>query len=84
MEEQEIFKRLEKILRNKNCSQNEIGLDTRITLNSNLYEDLGLDSLDRYELLYLTEGEFDIILEDEKANEFETIRDVCDYIKSHQ
>jgi acyl carrier protein len=53
-------------------------------LNSNLYEDLGLDSLDRYELLYLTEGEFDIILEDEKANEFETIRDVCDYIKSHQ
>ena len=53
-----------------------------ITPDSLLVEDLGADSLDTYELVYEIEEQFGVKIPDEKANEFETVRDAYDFIKS--
>jgi acyl carrier protein len=44
----------------------------------------GSDSLDTYELVYAIEEEMGISIPDEKANEFETVKDAYEYIKSQQ
>ena len=47
-------------------------------------QDLGADSLDTFELVYAIEEEMGVEVPDEKANEFETVRDAIDFIKSQQ
>ncbi|MBR2105903.1 MAG: acyl carrier protein, partial [Treponema sp.] len=37
-----------------------------------------------YELVYAIQEELGVNIPDEKANEFETVRDAYDYIKSQQ
>ncbi len=59
----------------------EIDEDT-IELESSFRKDLGADSLDTYELVYAIEEEMGITIPDEKANEFETVKDAVDYLKS--
>jgi acyl carrier protein len=61
----------------------EISAD-KITLDSSFRQDLGADSLDTYELVYAIEEEMGVSIPDEKANEFETVRDAYDFIKSQQ
>jgi len=56
----------------------------KITLDSSFRGDLGADSLDTYELVYAIEEELGVSIPDEKANEFETVRDAYDFIKSEQ
>ena len=58
--------------------------ESKITLDSSFRQDLGADSLDTYELVYAIEEEMGITIPDEKANEFETVRDALDYIRSQQ
>jgi len=58
--------------------------EAKITLDSSFRQDLGADSLDTYELVYAIEEEMSISIPDEKANEFETVRDAYEYIKSQQ
>ena len=53
-----------------------------IALDSSFRKDLGADSLDTYELVYAIEEEMGIAIPDEKANEFETVKDAVDYLKS--
>ncbi len=53
-----------------------------ITLDSSFRKDLGADSLDTYELVYAIEEELGITIPDEKANEFETVRDAVEYLES--
>ncbi|MCK5156002.1 MAG: acyl carrier protein [Spirochaetales bacterium] len=53
-----------------------------IALESSFRKDLGADSLDTYELVYAIEEEMGITIPDEKANEFETVKDAVDYLKS--
>ena len=55
-----------------------------ITKESRIKEDLGADSLDTYELVYAIEEELGVTIPDEKANEFETVKDAYDFIKSAQ
>ena len=55
-----------------------------IKMTSSFRQDLGADSLDTYELVYAIEEEMGISIPDEKANEFETVQDAYDYIKSQQ
>ena len=55
-----------------------------ISLDSSFRKDLGADSLDTYELVYAIEEEMGITIPDEKANEFETVKDAVDYLKSQQ
>jgi acyl carrier protein len=56
--------------------------ESKITLDSSFRQDLGADSLDTYELVYAIEEELGITIPDEKANEFNTVRDALDFIKS--
>jgi acyl carrier protein len=73
----ELFEKMRKLIADKL----EIEED-KITLDSSFRQDLGADSLDTYELVYAIEEEMGISIPDEKANEFETVRDALEYIKS--
>ncbi len=75
----ELFERVKKIIADKLEVE-----ESKITLDASFRQDLGADSLDTYELVYAIEEEFKIKIEDEKANEFETVRDAYDFIKSAQ
>ena len=57
---------------------------SKVTLDASFRNDLGADSLDTYELVYAIEEELGVQIPDEKANEFETVRDAYDFIKSEQ
>jgi acyl carrier protein len=58
--------------------------ESKITLDASFRQDLGADSLDTHELVYAIEEEMGISIPDEKANEFETVRDAYDFIKSQK
>ena len=73
----ELFDRLKKLI----ADNLEIEAD-KITLDSSFRQDLGADSLETYELVYAIEEELGISIPDEKANEFETVRDALAYIQS--
>lgn len=74
-----LFEKMKKLIADKL----EISED-KIELDSSFRQDLGADSLDTYELVYAIEEEMGIKIPDEKANEFETVRDAYDYIESVQ
>lgn len=73
----ELFEKIKKLIAQKLDVEEE-----KIKPESSFRQDLGADSLDTYELVYAIEEELDISIPDEKANEFETIKDALDYIKS--
>ncbi|POR02824.1 acyl carrier protein [Alkalispirochaeta sphaeroplastigenens] len=75
----ELFEKMKKLIAEKL----EIEED-KITMDSSFRQDLGADSLDTYELVYAIEEEMGIAIPDEKANEFETVRDALDFLKSQQ
>lgn len=56
--------------------------EDKITMDSSFRKDLGADSLDTYELVYAIEEEMGITIPDEKANEFETVKDAVEYLKT--
>jgi acyl carrier protein len=75
----ELFERIKKLIADK------LEIDeNKITMDAAFRQDLGADSLDTYELVYAIEEEMGIKIPDEKANEFETVRDAYDFIKSQQ
>ena len=75
----ELFEKIQKLIADK------LEIDEgKITLDSSFRNDLGADSLDTYELVYTIEEELGVSIPDEKANEFETVRDAYDFIKSEQ
>jgi len=55
----------------------------KIEVDSKL-EDLGLDSLGSLELIFQIEEEFKVLVPNERASEFTTVRAVCDGIESLQ
>ena len=75
----DLFKKIQKLIAEKL----EIEED-KVTLDSSFRQDLGADSLDTYELVYALEEDMGIKIPDEKANEFETVRDAYEFIKSQQ
>lgn len=75
----ELFNKVKKIIAEKL----EVEED-KITMEASFRQDLGADSLDTYELVYGIEEEMGITIPDEKANEFETVKDAYEYIKSQQ
>ena len=75
----ELFEKIQKLIADK------LEIDEgKITLDSSFRNDLGADSRDTYELVYGIEEELGVSIPDEKANEFETVRDAYDFIKSQQ
>lgn len=75
----ELFFKIQKLIAEK------LEIDeSKITLDSSFRGDLGADSLDTYELVYAIEENLGVSIPDDKANEFETVRDAYDFIKAEQ
>ena len=75
----ELFDKMKKLIAEK------LEIDeSKITLDSSFRQDLGADRLDTFELVYAIEEELGIEVPDEKANEFETVRDALEFIKSQK
>ena len=73
----ELFEKMQKLIVEK------LDIDAaKVTLDASFRNDLGADSLDTYELVYAIEEELGVSIPDEKANEFETVRDSYDFIKA--
>ena len=75
----ELFEKMKKLIADKL----EVSED-KITPDASFRQDLGADSLDTYELVYAIEENLGVSVPDEKASEFETVRDAYEYIKSQQ
>jgi acyl carrier protein len=75
----ELFEKMKKLIADK------LEIDpAKVTMEASFRQDLGADSLDTYELVYAIEEEMGIQIPDEKANEFETVGDAFNFIKSQQ
>ncbi len=75
----ELFEKMQKLIAEK------LDLDAdKVTMEASFRGDLGADSLDLFELVYAIEEELGIEIPDEKANEFETVKDAYEFIKSQQ
>ena len=74
-----VFERLQKIL----AEQFEIDEDD-ITLNSDIVDDLGADSLDLVDVVMSIEDEFEIEVPDEAIEEIKTVDDAVKYIEDHE
>ena len=53
-----------------------------VNAGSNLVNDLGMDSLDRIELAMKIEAEFDLEINDESFDSFQTVGDIITFIDS--
>ncbi|HHU21821.1 MAG TPA: acyl carrier protein [Clostridiales bacterium] len=71
-----VFNRIRRLL----TEQLEISED-RITLDTNIIEDLGADSLDLVELIMSIEEEFGIVITSESVSELYTVRQVVEFIE---
>ena len=73
-----IFEKVQKLL----AEALNIDDPAKITMQSNIVQDLGADSLDMVELLMSLEDNFGITVSDEKANELVTVEAIVKYIES--
>lgn len=74
----EIFERIRSII------SDELNIDSsKITLEANLKEDLGADSLDAVEVIMALEDEFGITIDDETAQGFKLVKDLVDYVSEN-
>jgi acyl carrier protein len=55
--------------------------ESNVTLNADLVEDLGADSLDLIELLMDVEYQFETEIEDDVAEKFRTVQDIINYLE---
>lgn len=72
-----VFEKIRAIL----CEQLDLDED-KVTMESNIAEDLGADSLDVVDLIMSIEDEFDIEVPDEEIEGIKTVGDVVNYIES--
>ena len=79
MTDEELFAKIQKLIAEKLEIE-----ESKITKEATFRGDLGADSLDTYELVYAIEEEIGVQIPDEKANEFETVGDAFNFIKSAQ
>lgn len=73
-----VFEKLKKIL----SQQLDIDEDS-ISMESDIAEDLGADSLDVVDLVMTVEEEFDITFEDEQIETFKTVEDIVRHIEQY-
>ena len=55
-----------------------------ITLDTNIADDLGADSLDVVDMLMSLEDEFDVEIPDEEIERIRTVGELVAYIEGHQ
>lgn len=74
----EVFERIKDII------SEQLNIDsTKITLEANLKDDLGADSLDAVEVIMALEDEFGITIDDETAQSFKLVKDLVVYIEEN-
>lgn len=57
---------------------------SRIQIDSRIQADLGADSLNILQLLMKIEDDYGIVIPDEELADFETVRDVVNYLDSQK
>lgn len=60
----------------------KLSIDPSTITETATLQDLGADSLDMVEIIMKLEDEFDISIDDEKAEAFENLGDVITYVNS--
>ena len=73
-----VFEKVKTIL----CEQLDIEEDT-VTMESNIIDDLGADSLDVVDLVMSLEEEFDIEIPDEEVENIKAVGDIVKYIEAN-
>lgn len=68
----------------KDILNGRLGIDTAFLKPESTWDDLGLDSLDKVELLMGLEDEMRITIEDEKAEKVNNVAELCDLIAECQ
>jgi len=58
--------------------------ETQITMNASFVKDLGIDSLDLFELILEVENEFQLVIPGEEAEKIVTVRNLVDYIRNQK
>jgi acyl carrier protein len=62
-----------------------LGIDEEeITLESDIHDDLGADSLDFVEMVMAVEEEFDMEIPDKDLDEIDTVGDIVEYIEKNR
>ena len=73
-----IFEKLKDII----AEQLSVDAD-EVTMDSNIQDDLGADSLDVVDLITTIEDEFDLQFPDEAVEEIKTVGDIANYIEKN-
>ncbi len=55
--------------------------EDKITMEAALSSDLGINSLELADLVYLCEEKFDIVIDDEELHNFNTVGDIVKYLE---
>lgn len=71
-----VFDKVKEIL----CDQLDVDAD-KVTMDSEIQEDLGADSLDIVDLIMSFEEEFGVEIPDEAAESIKTVGDIVNYIE---
>lgn len=82
MTEEEVFEKLKEILSSMGNIRKEV--IEKAVIDSKLKQDLGLDSIAMLYLVISIEETFKIQFENVGISSFNTVKDVTDYIVSHQ
>jgi len=74
-EEKMTFEKVKEIIvETINCDEN------KITMDANLKDDLGIDSIDAMELSMALEEKFDLTIEEEELQGFITVQNIVEFI----
>ena len=76
MKKEEVFEKVRKII--LDWLGKDIAVD--VSMESNLKGDLGMDSLDILQIVFMIENTFDIKVEDEKLDTFVTVADLVNEV----
>ncbi|GFR34838.1 acyl carrier protein [Thermobrachium celere] len=65
----------------RNIIAEQLNLDESEITEATTFEELGVDSLDLFQILISLEDEFGVEIPNEDAENIKTVKDVVDYIK---